>query len=126
LLTQAKKAGKIESSYEIPEAHRRNLPETLSQALSAMRRNGFFSTFPFGCDYTAEELVLQKALPRVAAASAAMTSTIANLLPNRISPDDERIRPYLERLSFEPPKDRQEKLLHQAVARAVAEVLGLE
>ncbi len=125
LLSQAKTAGKIESSFEIPEAHRRNFPETIAQALDAMRRSGFFSTFPFGCDYTAEELVLQKALPKVLTSSAAMTSSLSNLLPARIALEDERIKPYLERLGFESPRDRTEKQLQQSVARAVAEVLGL-
>jgi hypothetical protein len=34
------------------------------------------------------------------------------------------IRPYLERLGFEAPKDRQEKALQLAVATAIADVLS--
>jgi acyl-CoA hydrolase len=125
LLSEAKKAGKIESSYQIPEAHRRNLPETLSAALNPLRKEGFFSTFPFGCDYTAEELVLQKALAKVAAGPAPLTSTLSQWWPSRTSLDDPAIRPYLERLGFDAPKDRQEKALQQAIAGAVADVLSL-
>jgi hypothetical protein len=53
-----------------------------------LRKVGFFSTFPFGCDYTAEELVLQKALAKVAAGAAPLKSALSNLLPSRTSPDD--------------------------------------
>jgi acyl-CoA hydrolase len=124
LLAQAKSAGKIEPSYVIPEVHRKNLPETIAAALRPLRREGFFSTFPFGCDYTAEELVLQKALSKVTAASGQITSTLSNLLPTKSLVSDPKIRPYLERLGFEAPKDRQEKQLQQLIASAVADVLA--
>ena len=124
LLNDAKRAGKIEASYQIPEAHRRNLPATISRALNPLRKEGFFSTFPFGCDYTAEELVLQKALAKVSASGAPLASALSKLLPSRTSPDDPVIRRYLERLGFDTPKDRQEKALQQAIATAVAEVLN--
>jgi acyl-CoA hydrolase len=123
LLAEAKKAGKIEASYEVPDIYRHNLPETISVALRPLRKEGFFSKFPFGCDYTAEELVLQKALVKVTAAGTPLSAAISTLLPSRVSPDDAVIRPYLERLGFQPPRDRMEKQLQQSIANAIAEVL---
>ena len=40
-------------------------PEALERALAGHRRAGLFSAFPFGSDYTAEELVLAQALKRL-------------------------------------------------------------
>jgi acyl-CoA hydrolase len=124
LLGHAKAAGKIESSYEIPKMHRRNLPETIAQSLRALRTEGFFSKFPFGCDYTAEELVLQRALAKVAGATGPLSSALTQLLPSRTSLDDPTIRPFMDRMGFSPPQDRQEKFLQQTVANAIAEVLA--
>jgi acyl-CoA hydrolase len=124
LLKQAKAAGKIESTYVIPEMHRRNFPDTISQAFKSLRMEGFFSRFPFGCDYTAEELVLQRALPKVAASTGSLSSALSSWLPNRSSIDDPAIRPYMERLGFSAPVDRHEKQYQQAVAHAIAVTLA--
>ena len=124
LLGHAKAAGKIESSYEIPHEHRRNLPETIAASLRGLRTEGFFSKFPFGCDYTAEELVLQRAVAKVANDAAHRPSAFAQLLTSRTSVDDPVIRPYMDRMGFAPPQDRHEKQLQQSMANAIAEVLA--
>ena len=56
LLEEAKKAGKIAHDYEIPDAFRHNTPERLEQALAPHRKDGHFPPFPFGHDFTPEEL----------------------------------------------------------------------
>lgn len=124
LLAAAREAGKIEANYQIPKAHRHNLPERLHNALQPMRAQGFFSRFPFGCDYTTEELVLQRALAKVASAGPHLSSALSNLLPPKVTADDPLVRPYLDRLGFGPPQDRQEKRLQQTLALAIAEVLA--
>jgi hypothetical protein len=124
LLSQAQNAGKIEASYKIPKIHRRNLPETLGNAFRPLRTQGFLSRFPFGCDYTAEELVLQRALGKMAATGSNLSSAISSLLPSRVSPEDPVIKPYMERMGFGEPQDRQERQLQQSLANSIAEVLA--
>ncbi len=124
LLTQAKRAGKIEASYEVPEAHRRNTPEAIAAALRPLRGQGFFSTFPFGCDYTAEELVLQKALATIAAPPTWLRAAFKRLLPARRAVEDPLIRPYLDRLGLDTPQSREEAELQRRVADAIAGVLA--
>ncbi len=69
LLDQAKKAGKVPASYEIPEKFRNNTPEKLEQTLSAAREKGFFPVFPYGTSFKPDEIVLGKALRTFKAAA---------------------------------------------------------
>lgn len=62
LLEEAKKAGKIDRDYRIPEAHRTNTPERLERALGEARKRGLLPLFPFGSDFTAVEQRLMPAL----------------------------------------------------------------
>jgi len=70
LLRQARSAGKIASTYEIPAAFRNNTPERIERALKPARDRGLLPAFPFGTDFTAVEQRLIPALQRLKAASA--------------------------------------------------------
>jgi Acetyl-CoA hydrolase/transferase C-terminal domain len=69
LLRQAKDAGKIENSFEIPAASRDNSPERIEHALGPARSAGLIEPFPFGTDFTQTEQRLLLALTRLASAS---------------------------------------------------------
>jgi acyl-CoA hydrolase len=69
LLRQAKDAGKIARSYEIPAAQRDNHPGRIETALRPLRDSGHLPDYPFGCDFTAAEQRLLPALERLKAAS---------------------------------------------------------
>jgi len=62
LLAEARRAGKIDASYQVPEQFRHNTPEALEEAFAAQRRAGLFSEYPFGTDLTREEIDLARAL----------------------------------------------------------------
>ncbi|MFH0342155.1 MAG: acetyl-CoA hydrolase/transferase C-terminal domain-containing protein [Chromatiales bacterium] len=125
LLGQAQAAGKLPRRYRIPEAHRNNTPEALERALAGHRRAGLFSAFPFGSDYTAEELVLAHALKRLrkrmdtAAGKAAAVAT-ALLRPGISAP----MRPYLQRMRLDRPQNMRERLLQRLVASELRWLLG--
>ena len=55
LLRQAKHAGKIPESFEIPSACRENTPERIERALAPARERGLLPPFPFGTDFTETE-----------------------------------------------------------------------
>ena len=65
LLRQAQAAGKLSRDYRIPDLYRNNTPASLDRMLAAQRRAGLFSDYPFGTDFTSEEIVLAKALGRL-------------------------------------------------------------
>ncbi len=62
LLEEAKAAGKIEESYEIPEAFRNNTPQWIEKTLGPARADGTLPDYPFGTDFTPEETALLPAL----------------------------------------------------------------
>ncbi|MCZ8130084.1 MAG: acetyl-CoA hydrolase [Steroidobacteraceae bacterium] len=124
LLAEAKRAGKIETSYRIPERHRQNFPERLARGLREHRRGGFFSEFPFGTDYTAEEIVLAKALRRLQALGSGWQGRLRGAaLAARGRPDRADLRPYLQRMRLDAPAEGTERREARLVAAAVAEVL---
>jgi Acetyl-CoA hydrolase/transferase C-terminal domain len=62
LARQAKDAGKLPRNFEIPAAHRENIPERISRALKPAREAGLLPSFPFGSDFTDVEQRLIPAL----------------------------------------------------------------
>jgi hypothetical protein len=62
LARQAKDAGKLAASFNIPNAHRENYPERIAEALRPARQEGLLPSFPFGSDFTDVELRLIPAL----------------------------------------------------------------
>jgi hypothetical protein len=123
LQREAQAAGKLRSDHQIPELHRNNTPRALEERFILARARGLFSEFPFGTDFTNEEIVLAKALHRlkqrttgawprvkaVASAAAAFGTPSA-------------LRPYLERMSLNAPKTRQEWLWQRLLVRELADI----
>ena len=124
LLADARRAGKIERGYVIPDQARDNTPAALAATLTPLRRDGLFSEFPFGTDFTAEEIVLIKALKRLASANDSAGGRLAWLARAARAPvAAARVRPYLERLRLATPRGWREQLEARLVAAAVAAVL---
>jgi acyl-CoA hydrolase len=124
LKREAQTAGKLRRDHRIPDQHRNNTPRALEERFILARARGLFSEFPFGTDFTGEEIVLAKALnglkektaggwPRVKALVGAATS---RGIPSAV-------RPYLERMSLGAPQTRQEWLWQRLLVeelRAIA------
>jgi hypothetical protein len=120
LLLEAKNAKKIPKDYKIPDLFKNNYPERLKEDTSSYRAKGFFSSYPFGTDFTKEELVLGKALkhlkekmsePIGKASSMGMAMTIFSI--------PEKARPYLERLQLDRPSNAKEKMMQKMVVYAL-------
>ncbi len=70
LMNEAKAAGKLPKTYEIPPACRANTPGRISRALTPLREKGLLPEFPFGTDFTKTEQQLIPALQKLQQASA--------------------------------------------------------
>ena len=116
LLTQAKRSGKIPASHEIAPAFRNNRPERLASALAAHRGKGHFPAFPFGTDFTSEELVLGKALKSMKAKLAGPAAIAKALL---LAVDTGEVppaaAPYLERMQLDKPNGVKERLAQRLI-----------
>ena len=119
LLAEAKRANKIDASYQVPEAFRRNTPEALEEAFAAQRRAGLFSEYPFGTDLTREEIELARALRWLkehTAGSAARLRTIARAAFVRPRSSEEA---FLARLQLGAPADFRSRLTAKLVRLAL-------
>jgi acyl-CoA hydrolase len=106
LLLQAKEAGKIPRDYEIPEQYRNNTPERLEAEANLLREQGLFPKFPFGTDFTPEELVLGDILSKLKVkfdSKTAMFKTLAGTI-DASAEATEAAQPYLQRMGMENPE----------------------
>jgi hypothetical protein len=120
LLEKAKQYGKIEADYKIPAQFTQNYPEKIEKLIQAHRAEGLFPLFPFGTDFTDEEVAIGKALKMFKAkADKSKMSIIPGIFKAFTSAVPEGAKPYLERLALDSPADFKEKLLQKIVISAL-------
>ncbi len=120
LLEKAKEASKVPQNWEIPEAFRKNNPEVLEAKLAPYRKQGFFKAFPFGTDFTDEEIVLGKALRLFKEkAQENKFAIMPGLIGQGLSSIPDNALPYLKRMDLENPSTIQEKLMQKIVLFAL-------
>jgi acyl-CoA hydrolase len=111
LLAQAKKAGKVDAAFQMPLAWRNNTPEYVKGTVEGAGGGDLFPAFPFGCDFTEEELTLGKALKTLKAATATRRGKISTLWRAIKASDTEgRYQPLLQRMSLASPSGLREQL----------------
>jgi acyl-CoA hydrolase len=111
LKREAQAVGKLRHDYVIPDVHRNNTPRALEERFILARARGLFSEFPFGSDFTGEEIVLAKALTRLKQRTTGGWPRVKTLLSAVIYREiPPTIKPYLERMSLSTPQTRQEWL----------------
>jgi acyl-CoA hydrolase len=76
LLREAKDAGKIERSFELPSVVRHNTPDMIEKALQPTAEAGLLPSFPFGTDFTETEQRLLPALQLLKSASPSRLVTL--------------------------------------------------
>ena len=104
LLRQAKDAGKIERSFELPNTARDNTPDALAQALKPAVDAGMLETFPFGSDFTEIE---RRLLPALQTLKSASTRELLALLFRGMSGDTANLA-CLDRLQLAHPRKPSE------------------
>lgn len=110
LLQQAKAAGKIAHDYEIPLQARHNTPRRIKEALIPAHQQGLLPAYPFGCDFTAEELTLVPALSRLKAAASSPWQMLRLLLNSARTVPNSRQKAALKRMRLAAPKTLKERL----------------
>lgn len=112
LLAQARSAGKIEPEYEIPESQLNNLPETVTARLQALKKENLLPDFPFGNDFTEEELDILKVLQRMQESTEHPLQLVKSLVSS-VMDEKEVPTALLERLQLDQPENLRQKLLRQ-------------
>lgn len=112
LLAEARDAGKIEPGYEIPESQLNNLPETLEARLGSLAQAELLPDFPFGSDFTPEELSIIRILQRMKNSSENPLQLVKALVTSMTEEKDVPTA-WLERLHLDHPESFKEKMLRQ-------------
>ncbi|MEH6636547.1 MAG: hypothetical protein V7700_13565, partial [Halioglobus sp.] len=125
LLQQAKLAGKIEDDYEIPLQYRNNLPQRLQEVVTRLKSeqqsqdtsSQLFPKFPFGTDFTPEELVLTDVLQKLKfkmSSRRTLFKALAGAVGAATSPV-EAASPYLARMGLDKPRDLKETAIQKLI-----------
>lgn len=115
LVAGAKKNGKLDASYEVPEKARHNTPETIRRLIE--ERSAMFPEYPFGSDFTETELVLVKALGKLR--SAGTFQKIATLFKG-LAVNPSNFSKELNRMDLEKPKGLKQVLLSRVILGALS------
>jgi acyl-CoA hydrolase len=114
LLEAAKRAGKVDSGYRIPEHSRNNLPERLAAVFAPLRRQGYFPPFPFGTDFTDEEIALARSLREIKSLMDEPRVLIRKLVRSFLHEvDEQEAAPYLRRIALDHPHTAKELIVRQ-------------
>jgi hypothetical protein len=116
LLRQAKDAGKVERSFELPKTARNNTPATLARALQPARDAGLLPLFPFGTDFSEIE---QRLIPVLQLLKRAGPTEFLALFARGIV-SQSKDRDCLERLGLALPKSPAEWLYSALVSGALS------
>lgn len=120
LLAQAKKSGKVPAHYEIPEAFRNNTPAKVAGFLAPYKKAGLFQVFPFGTDFTDEEVALGGALRGFKArAEKSKVGVALSLAGELFKAVPQEAKPYLTRMNLDAPAAFRERLLQKVVISAL-------
>lgn len=106
----AKAQGKLEEEYEIPSYQRHNTPEKIVKLLGAYK--SILPDFPFGHDFTEDELIIVNALQRLKASISHPLDNIGSLVKALFN-DKTVPAQLLERMGFSENDTLQAKLLRQ-------------
>lgn len=120
LVAQARRAGKLSPGFAIPESWRANRPERIATALAPLKARGLLPRYPFGSDFTQDELVLVGALQKLKARTRTKLrgawTMFRALGPGR--PDGDELR-LLQRLGLNAPAGMKERMLAKLVLSAL-------
>ena len=114
LLSFAKRNGKVEPDYEIPQTARDNTPQSIAASLAPFVDAGLLPDYPFGTQLTDEEIALATSLRKIKALTDEPTQFVPKLFKALLHrPDEALVKPWLERIHLEHPGTTQEFLVQQ-------------
>jgi acyl-CoA hydrolase len=116
LLRQAKDAGKIERSFDVPSKARENTPQSIERALKPAADAGLLPLFPLGSDFTEVE---QRLIPALETLKSASPGALAGLLLRGLGARTRKDEDCLDRLGLGNPKTLSDRLYAALVRGAL-------
>ncbi len=104
----------------IPEKYRNNTPESIEEIMAPFRAQGLFPAFPFGTDFTEEEVVLGKALRTFKAkAQENKLGAAMDIIGSWFSDLPAGAGKYISRMKLDNPCNFKEKIMQKVVVNAL-------
>jgi len=123
-VNDAKRAGKLPKDWVVPEAARANTPEHLSNKFAPWRQRGLFAELPFGTDFTAEEIVLAKALRSLQAATQSWPGRVRAFIEALMRGSaNAAVQPYLARMGLEHADSPSQIMQRRFLTAALRKIL---
>ena len=120
LLAEAKRQHKIAADYQIPAEYRHNTPQRLAGLLQGFKAQGRFAPFPFGSEFTRDEMVLAHALKVLKARTAkGMDQEVAAVMAGLPETTPANAVPLLARMGLGEAPTREDGKLHKTVMLAL-------
>jgi acyl-CoA hydrolase len=120
LLSEAKKAGKIENDYTIPEEYRDNYPGKIEKLLKPYQEQGYFKPFPFGTDLTDDDIALGSSLKMMKALGEnSPLKLVSGLFTEFFRPVPVSAERHLKRMELIKPAGLKEKIYRKMVIFAL-------
>jgi acyl-CoA hydrolase len=116
LMRQAKDAGKIARSFELPASARNNTPEAIERDLRNAANAGLLPAFPFGTDFTDVE---QRLIPALQALKSASPLGLAAMVVRGFMSDGASAKECLTRLGLAQPRNPSERIYAALVRGAL-------
>ncbi len=113
LLSWAISTNKLEADYSLPVSHRNNTPDSIEQKLHSY--DSFFPDYPFGHDFTDDELVIINALQQVKSTVNHPLENLPTIVRSLLSEHDIPDR-YLKRMGFNEDDSLKIKILRRLFA----------
>lgn len=105
LLEQAKQAGKIAADFDLPSSWQKNTPENIGKIIDDIARESgqrdMFPAYPFGSDFTEEELVLVDVLKWLKTETATPVGKVTTILRALFSGGGREYINYLVRMELD-------------------------
>jgi acyl-CoA hydrolase len=117
LMSEARRAGKLEQAYRVPHAASNNKAEKIAAALAPARRDGLLPSFPLGTEMTEVEQTLTD--PLILLRSAGYGDLVRTLFAGLGGQATPRERSALDRLSLTSAATLRERVLRAAVLGAL-------
>ncbi len=120
LLAEVKKAGMVESDYQIPDKYRNNYPEKIAALLKPYQEKGYFQAFPFGTDLTDDDIALGSSLKVMKAlGEASGLKMAAGLIGEFMKPVPASAERHLKRMNLDKPSGFKEKIYRKMILFAL-------
>ncbi len=100
LIKAAQHNGKLRQDYSLPEAYANNTAASLETKLRSWRQLGLLPDFPFGTDFTDDEIHIVKALKKLKASIGHPLELLKVIFQN-MDDDSEDTERYLERMHLD-------------------------